>query len=117
MPQSSSSDLVSDVYSDEHERLAYICDAVLSGTAPTNTIEDGSLRYQVSFFTDSGHEWLQVAEFSDQGGVFYPYLIEIAGIVTPYSGANSDTYGFTKVRGINRPCSDDSTSYVIQDWQ
>ena len=117
MTTSRSSSLATDVLSDQHIRLSNICSDVLSGSRPSNMLSDGELRYQVNFFTDSSFEWIQIAEFKkNSSGVYYPYLIEKAGIVTEMSSAKEEALGFTKYRGIHRPCSNNTNSYTLQEW-
>lgn len=110
--------LFSDVLSDKHPRLSSICDSVLRGVAPSNTIQDGtSLRYQVNFFRQIGFDWIQIAEFRVRGNSFFPYLIERVQVVTPTSTAAANVQGFVKLRGVNTPCADNANSKtVFQEW-
>ncbi len=109
--------LATDVLSDRHQRLAGICADVLADKKPSNTIVDGVLKYQVNFFSNANYEWIQIAEFKkDDAGVYYPYLIEKAGIVTEYASSRSEAYGFTKFRAIHRPCPNKTNTYTLQEW-
>lgn len=117
IPSSSASDLTTDVLSDRHQRLQNICTSILSGGTPSDTIIDGVLRYQVNFYSLNGYDWLQIAEFSkNSSGVYYPYLIDKAAIMTADQGSRTDALGFTKIRAVHRPCGDNSSSYTLQDW-
>ncbi len=116
-PSSRNTSLATDILSDRHERLNSICTEVLADNRPSNMITDGVLRYQVNFFTGAGYEWVQIAEFKQNAkGVYFPYLIEKAGIVTPMSSSRIETHGFTKYRGIHHPCSNNTNSYTLQEW-
>ena len=117
MSTNSRTSMATDVLSDRHERLSHICSEVISGTRPSNTIVDGALRYQVNFFSTKGYEYIQIAEFKkNSSGIFYPYLIEKAAIVTETSSSREVTHGFTKYRAVHRPCSNNTNSYVLQEW-
>ncbi len=114
---SRSSSLATDVLSDQHQRLQGICSNVLADTRPSNTITDGVLKYQVNFYSVNNYEWIQIAEFKkDNEGVFYPYLIEKAAVVTGYSSSRTETHGFTKFRAVHRPCPNKTSTYTLQEW-
>lgn len=114
---SRSSSLATDVLSDQHQRLSGICSSVLAGNRPSNTITDGVLKYQVNFYSVNNFEWIQIAEFKkNDEGIYYPYLIEKAGIVTSYSSSRTETHGFTKYRAVHRPCPNKTSTYTLQEW-
>jgi hypothetical protein len=110
--------LFEDVLTDLHPRLQGFCSKVLSGVAPNNTVRDGSfLRYQVNFFQAAGYEWVQVVEFKDINGQFYPYLVERVAIVTAYTDLNEQAYGFAKRRTVYGTCgSGIESNYTGQEW-
>lgn len=112
--------LMRDVLSDLHPRIKPFCDEVLAGRAPANTIRDGLLQYQVTFFQDrdSGFEWVQIAEFKEEGTTYLPYLIERAAVSTSFGNLEARTHGFVKVRGVLRPCLNRRTSSIqTQEWK
>lgn len=109
--------LMEDVLSDVHPRIKPFCDEVLAGRSPSNTIRDGLLQYQVTFFQASGYEWIQVAEFRAEGSNYLPYLIERAAVSTSYSDMPANTRGFVKIRGLRRPCPNRQASRTqTQEW-
>lgn len=109
--------LLEDVLTDVHPRIKPFCDEVLAGRAPSNTIRDGLLQFQVNFFQASNWEWVQIAEFKERDGNYFPYLIERASVSTSYGPLLENTHGFVKVRGVNRPCPDGrTTSSQLQEW-
>lgn len=109
--------LYSDVLSDQHPKVKNFCDLVLRGEAPSNTQRDGVLRYQVTFFRQAGFDYIQIAEFRESNGIYFPYLIERASVFTATSTTNRNNYGFVKVRGVNTPCANRaSTNTVLQEW-
>lgn len=117
VPGSRSSALATDVLSDQHQRLQNICSTVLSGGTPSDTIIDGVLRYQMNFFSMNGYDWVQIAEFSkNASGVYFPYLIDKAAIMTIQQGSGTQRQGFTKIRAVHRPCTDGSSTYTLQEW-
>lgn len=97
--------VMNDVYSDQHPRIKKICESVLAGKAPQNTIQDGALRYQVNFFQAASYEWVQIAEFSEFNGTYYPYLIERGAVITEYAREDRGEIGFVRSRTANRPCN------------
>lgn len=115
--ESRSTSLMEDVLSDVHPRIKPFCDDVLAGRAPANTIRDGLLQYQVTFFQASGYEWVQIAEFRAEGSNYLPYLIERAAVSTSYSDLPENTRGFVKIRGVRRPCPNrQASSTRTQEW-
>ncbi len=109
--------LLEDVLTDTHPRIKPFCDDVLAGRAPTNTIRDGLLQFQVTFFQASDYEWVQIAEFKERDGSYYPYLIERAAVSTSYGPLPENTHGFVKIRGVRRPCPDNNaSSSQVQEW-
>lgn len=99
-----SAKVLNDVYSDKHVRIQKICESVLSGLSPQNTIQDGALRYQVNFFQEAKYEWVQIVEFSATNGVYYPYLIERGAVITEYASEDRGEIGYVRSRTANRPC-------------
>ena len=104
-----------DVLSDKHPRLESICNSVIAGSSPQNTISDGDLRYQISFYQTTTYEWIQIAEFTNVDNRFMPYLIERSAIITSYSRETGGV-GYARSRTFNRPCQGSlQTQYVIQE--
>ncbi|MCF8059029.1 MAG: hypothetical protein K9K67_07020 [Bacteriovoracaceae bacterium] len=109
--------LFTDVISDNHPRIKGFCSSVLSGVAPDNTVQDGLIRYQVNFFQAAGFEWVQIAEFVEVRGQYYPSIVDRVAVVTDYSALKKDAYGFVKYRTLNRPCAGSNVgNYVMQEW-
>lgn len=97
--------IMNDVLSDQHPRIKKICESVLADTPPQNTIQDGTLRYQVNFFQAADYEWVQIAEFGETNGTYFPYLIERAAVITEYAIEDRGEIGFVRSRTTNRPCN------------
>lgn len=114
-PETRNSQLLTDVLSETHPKLQSICSQVLSGIKPSNTFGTGVINYQVNFFQATGYEWVQIAEFEKRGDKFYPYAIERSAVSTEYGPHGSQTTGFVKIRTLNRPCSNNTTTYVTQE--
>lgn len=109
--------LFEDVISDQHPKIKNFCDLILRGEAPSNTVRDGALRYQVTFFRQLGFDWIQIAEFREIGNNFYPFLIERMSVLTTTSNSPENSHGFIKLRGVNTPCADNlNTKTVMQEW-
>lgn len=109
--------VIEDILTDEHERIETVCADVFRGVVPNRIVAKGSFRYQISFFKDNKrNEYIQIAEFRQNGQKFMPYLIDIALILTPNTVANSDHHGIAKVRTKNRKCSTNDSRFFQQIW-
>ena len=105
-----------DVLSVGHPRLSPFCKSVLNGVNPSNTVKNGNLRYQVSFYERENFEWVQIVEFRPVNGRFMPYLIENSAVITPYANVNRENLGFTRSRTLNTSCSGGQSAYQFQLW-
>lgn len=105
-----------DVLSDQHSNLEAFCEPIMANRVVSDTVTKGSIRYQISFFRESGRDWLQLAEFQAPQGRFYPYIIERASVVTEADSPREEQRGFVSLRAINRPCTNGATQYTMQEW-
>lgn len=111
-----STPIFTDVLSDQHSKIEPFCDQVLAGINPQNTRTVAPFRHQISFFTEVERDWIQIVEFQSRNGTFYPFIIERSSIVTPTTTDNQDQHGFVSIRAVNRPCSDFSNQFIMQEW-